>query len=112
MSANENVTSAILQTSNLGRSLAPGLAFQTVDLTLPGQVYPDRINSLDLRVAKILRWSHYRTNVGFDFYNLFNANTGTAFNQVFDPQTSGASWFRPTTVLAARFVRFNVTVDF
>ena len=88
------------------------MAFQTVDLTLPGQVYPDRINSLDLRVAKILRLSHYRTNVGFDFYNLFNANTGTAFNQVFDPQTSGASWFRPTTVLAARFVRFNVTVDF
>ena len=48
VSANENVTSAILQTSNLGRSLAPGLPFQTVDLTLPGQVYPDRINALDL----------------------------------------------------------------
>ena len=112
VSANENVTSAILQTSNLGRALAPGLAFQTVDLTLPGQVYPDRVNSLDLRVAKVLRFSRYRTNVGFDFYNLTNANTGTAFNQVFDPQTSGASWFRPTSVLTARFVRFNVTVDF
>ena len=52
VSANENVTSAILQSSNLGRALAPGLAFQTVDLTLPGQVYPDRVNSLDLRLAK------------------------------------------------------------
>ena len=41
-----------------------------------------------------------------------NANTGTAFNQVFDPQTNGASWFRPTTVLGARFVRFNITVDY
>ena len=30
---------------NLGRPLAPGLAFQTVDLTLPGEVYADRINS-------------------------------------------------------------------
>ena len=56
LSANYNVTSAILQTSNLGRPLATGLAFQTVDLTLPGHVYPDRINSLDLRVAKILRF--------------------------------------------------------
>ena len=67
---------------------------------------------MDLRVAKILRFSRYRANVGFDFYNLFNANTGTAFNQVFDPQTNGATWLRPTTVLGARFVRFNTTVDF
>jgi hypothetical protein len=35
--ANYNVTSAILQQSSLGRPLAAGLAFQTVDLTLPGQ---------------------------------------------------------------------------
>jgi hypothetical protein len=111
VSANENVNDAILQTSNLGRKLT-GLAFQTVDLTLPAQVYGDRINSMDLRVAKVVRFSRYRANVGFDFYNLFNANTGTAFNQVFDPQTNGASWFRPTTVLGARFVRFNITVDY
>jgi hypothetical protein len=112
VSANDDVTSAILQTSNLGRGLTPGLALQTVDLRLLGQVYGDRINSMDLRVAKVLKFSRYRANVGFDFYNLFNANTGTAFNQVFDPQTNGASWFRPTTVLGARFVRFNITVDY
>jgi hypothetical protein len=112
VSANEPVTSAILQSSNLRRGLAPGLAFQTLDLTLPGQVYGDRVNTMDLRVAKILRLGRYRANVGFDFYNLFNANTGTAFNQVFDPPTNGATWLRPTTVLGARFVRFNTTVDF
>ena len=38
--------------STLGRGSSPGLAFQTVDLTLPGQVYPDRVNSLDLRAAR------------------------------------------------------------
>jgi hypothetical protein len=78
VSANENVNNAILRTSNLGRDLMPGLAFQTVDLTLPGQVYGNRINSMDLRVAKVLRFNRYRGSVGFDFYNLFNANTGTA----------------------------------
>ncbi len=111
-SANYNVTSAILQQSSLGRALAPGLAFQTVDLTLPGQVYPDRVNSLDLRLAKIVRFSRYKANVGFDFYNLFNRNTGTAFNQVYDVASNGASWLRPTTILNPRFARFNVTVDF
>ena len=57
--ANYNVNSAILQTSNLARPLTPGLAFQTVDLTLPGDVYPDRVNSLDLRVAKVLRFGRH-----------------------------------------------------
>jgi hypothetical protein len=110
--ANYNVTSAILQQSTLGRALAPGLPFQTVDLTLPGQVYPDRVNSVDLRVAKILRFSRYSANVGFDFYNLFNANTGTAFNQVYDVASNGASWLRPTSVLNPRFARFNLTLNF
>jgi hypothetical protein len=112
LSANYNVTNAVLQQSSLHRALAPGLPFQTVDLTLPGQLYPDRVNSLDLRVAKILRFGRYRANVGFDFYNLLNANTGTAFNQVYDVASNGASWFRPTTILNPRFARFNVTVDF
>jgi len=117
-SANENVTTAVLtaQGSTLGRGLVAGLPFQTVDLTLPGQVYPDRVNSLDMRLAKVVRFNRYRVNVGFDFYNLFNSDTGTAFNQTFDPATptatAGAAWLRPTTILGPRFARFNVTVDF
>jgi hypothetical protein len=75
-------------------------------------LYPDRINSIDLRVGKILRFGRTRTNVAIDLYNLFNTNTGTAFNQTYDPVTNGATWFAPTTVLNARFARFNVTVDF
>jgi hypothetical protein len=112
VAANYNVTSAILQGSSLGRPLAPGLAFQTVDLTLPGEVYGGRINSVDMRVAKVLRLGGTMTNVGFDFYNLFNANTGTAFNQVYDVASNGASWLRPTTILNPRFARFNLTVNF
>ena len=110
--ANYNVNSAILQTSNLGRPLTPGLAFQTVDLTLPGQVYPDRIKSIDLRVAKVLRFGRTATDVGFDFYNLLNANTGTAYQQVYDVNPANVVWGRPTTILTPRFARFNVTLNF
>jgi hypothetical protein len=110
--ANYNVNSAILQTSNLTRPLTPGLAFQTVDLTLPGQVYPDRIKSVDLRVAKVLRFGRTSTDVGFDFYNLLNANTGTAYQQVYDVNPANVVWARPTTILTPRFARFNVTVNF
>ena len=111
--ANYNVNSTILQGSNLARPLVTGLAFQTVDLTLPGDVYPDRVNSVDLRVAKVLRFGRTSTNVGFDFYNLLNANTGTAFQQVFNPDVSAVNtWGRPTSILNPRFARFNVTVNF
>jgi hypothetical protein len=112
LAANYNVTSGILQGSSLGRPLAPGLAFQTVNLVQPGDVYGDRVNSLDLRVGKNLRFGRTTTNVAFDFYNLLNANTGTAFNQVYDVDPTKVTWLRPTTVLQPRFARFNVTVNF
>jgi hypothetical protein len=96
----------------LGRPIAGSGANTTVDLTLPGELYADRVNSVDMRFAKILRFGRTRTNVGIDLYNLLNANTGTAFNQTFDPLTNGSSWLRPTQILNPRFLRFNVTVDF
>jgi hypothetical protein len=111
LSANYNVSSAILQ-AQTGRPLAPGLAFQTVNLLLQGHTFPDQLNSLDLRVGKNLRFGRTRTNVAIDLYNLFNANTGTVYNQTYDPVTNGATWLLPTTVMNARFARFNVTFDF
>ena len=43
-----------------GRPLAPGLATQDVDLLLPGAVYGDRINAVDMRFAKVLRFGMQR----------------------------------------------------
>jgi hypothetical protein len=90
-----------------------GVPFQGVNLVTQGQVYGERISAIDLRFGKILRFGRTRTNVGLDLYNLFNSNTGTVFNQAFDPAVAtGNPWGRPTSVLNPRFVRFNVTVDF
>ena len=95
-----------------GRPLAPGLAQQDVDLLLPGAVYGDRINAVDMRFAKVLRFGKTRTNVGLDLYNLFNANTATTYETVYDPATNGARWMQPTAVLLPRFMRVNVQFDF
>jgi len=94
----------------IGGALAPGVPFQGVNLVTQGQLYGDRINALDLRFGKILRFGRTKTNVAIDLYNLFNANTGTAFNQAFG--TDGATFLRPTAILNPRFLRFNVTFDF
>jgi hypothetical protein len=95
-----------------GRPLATGLATQDVDLLLPGAVYGERINNVDMRFAKVVRVGRYRANVGMDIYNLMNANTPTAYETVYDPATNGARWLQPTAVLLPRFMRFNVQVDF
>ena len=95
-----------------GRPLATGLATQDVDLLLPGAVYGDRINVVDMRFAKVLRFGKTKANVGLDLYNLFNANTPTTYETVYDPATNGARWMQPTAVLLPRFVRVNVQLDF
>ncbi|MEO8258866.1 MAG: carboxypeptidase regulatory-like domain-containing protein [Acidobacteriota bacterium] len=111
LAANYNVSSAILQ-QQIGRPLTTGLAFQTVNLLPQGHLFPDRLNSLDIRAGKILKFGRTRTNIAIDLYNVFNSNTGTVYNQTYDPVTNGATWLAPTTVLNPRFARFNVTVDF
>jgi hypothetical protein len=95
-----------------GRPLATGLATQDVNLVLPGSVYGDRINAIDMRFAKVLRFGKTKTNIGLDVYNLANSNTATTYETVYDPATNGARWLQPTAVLLPRFMRVNVQVDF
>jgi hypothetical protein len=94
-------------TAALGRAIAGG--FTQVNLLPRGQFYAPRLNEVDLRVAKILRFGRTKTNVGFDLYNMFNANPGLTFNENFNVP---ANYLRPTSILLPRIARFNVTVDF
>jgi hypothetical protein len=109
MSATVFQTNAAIQAA-LGRPIAGGASTATLDLAKLGEVYPDRLNTVDMRFSKIIRIGRTRTNVGVDLYNLFNANTGTSFNQNFG--TDGSTWLRPNAILNPRYVRFNATVDF
>jgi hypothetical protein len=95
-----------------GRALRTGLATQDVNIVLPGALYGERVNAVDLRVAKIVRFAGKRMNVGLDLYNLFNVNTPTNYESIYDPATNGARWMQPTSVLLPRFARVNVQLDF
>ena len=109
LAANYTVTPAVLAANNQ-TPFAPGVTTQTVNMVTPSTLFGDRVNSVDMRFGKILRFGRTRTNVAIDLYNLLNSNVGTAFNQGFG--TDGALWLRPTAVLNPRFARFNVTFDF
>ncbi|HEY6617353.1 MAG TPA: hypothetical protein VIZ32_22655, partial [Vicinamibacterales bacterium] len=109
IAANYTVTPEILA-ANGQTPFAPGVTTQSVNLVPTSSLFGERVNSIDMRFGKILRFGGTRTNIGIDLYNMFNSNVGTAFNQGFG--TDGATWMRPTAVLNPRFARFNVTFDF
>src|SRR4030095_13337437 len=73
ISANYVATNAVVQPS-LGRPLSGGAANTTVNLVAPGQMYGDRLNQVDLRFGKVLRFGTTRSVVSLDLYNALNAN--------------------------------------
>ena len=108
LAANWNVTSAIAQPS-LGRPLAAAGGSVTVNLLAPGEMNYDRVNQLDFRVGKVLRFARHRANVAVDVFNALNADTVLNYNQTFVP---GGAWLTPTSVLTARTAKITVQYDF
>ena len=94
----------------LGRAPSGGVANVTVNLVAPGELYGDRVNQLDLRFSKILRFGAARTKISLDLYNSLNANPALTYNQTYNPTTT--TWLTPTSVLAARVIKIGASVDF
>jgi hypothetical protein len=91
---------------SLGRALSGNAANVTVNLVKPGELYGDRLNQLDLRIAKVVRWARTRTNIGLDLYNATNGNPVTTYNQTFGPR-----YLTPTLIMPARFAKISVQLD-
>jgi hypothetical protein len=108
LAANYNVPSATVALS-LGRPLSGNAQFASVNLVEPGDVIGDRINQLDLRIGKTLRFGHLRTQLSVDLYNALNANPIETYNQAF---IAGGAWLVPTGILTARFAKITAQVDF
>jgi hypothetical protein len=106
--ANYTVANAVVAQS-LGRSLAGNAPNATVNLITPGTMYGDRVNELDLRIAKVLRFGRTKTLLGVDLYNALNSSAVLSYNQSF---IAGGSWLIPTSVLSARFAKISAQFDF
>lgn len=71
-----------------------------------GTVVGERINQLDVRIGKIVRFGRTRTNVSLDIFNAFNVDTVTTQNNTY------ASLWRPTAILQARFLKVSAQLEF
>jgi hypothetical protein len=103
-----DVPNAVVAPS-LGRNLSGGSRNIQVELVSPGTLYGDRINTVDFRLAKVLRFGRTRTQVGIDLFNSFNTAVPTAYNNGYVP---GGAWLTPTAILAARWIKANAQFDF
>jgi hypothetical protein len=105
------IASNAMVAPSLGRNLSGNAANVSINLVAPGALYGDRINELDFRLAKILRFGRTRTQVGLDLYNALNSSAVQTYNQTYN-QAFPAKWLTPTLVLPARFAKVSVQIDF
>jgi hypothetical protein len=108
LAANYAVPNAEVAPS-LGRDLSGNAPNVTVNLLAPGTRFGDRINQLDIRMAKLLRHGRSRTTAALDLYNAMNSSAGLSYNSAFVP---GAPWPRPNTILTPRFFRVTFETAF
>jgi len=108
LAANLVIPNAIVR-ETLGRDLSGNAANITVNLVEPGTLYGDRVNQFDFRVAKMLRFGRMRLQLALDLYNATNTDTALTYNQTFRP---GGAWLTPTSVLAARYAKVGMQLDF
>jgi len=106
VAANYNAPNAAVAPS-LGRPLSGNAANVTVNLVAPGTLYGDRLNQLDLRFSKIIRYGRVRTRFNADVYNALNSNAVLTQNNSF-----GSAWQLPNVILLARFAKLGVQFDF
>ena len=79
----------------------------SINLLEPGSLYGDRVNQLDFKVAKILRFGATRSTISLDLYNVMNASAILTYNQTFVPN---GTWLQANSVLTGRLAR--ISVDF
>jgi hypothetical protein len=94
---------------SLGRVPTGTPANVTINLLTPGAMYGDRINQLDFRIAKILKFGRTRTMLGVDLYNALNSSAILTYNSAF---AAGGAWNTPVTVLTARLAKVSAEITF
>jgi len=113
LAGNWNAPVALVSAA-LGRPAAVVGTTVPVNLVAPGQVWGDRVNALDLRFAKVLRFGRTRNTIGIDVVNTLNSDAILTYNQTYNPNvlTGAAAWLSPTSVLTPRFVKISAQIDF
>ena len=96
----------------LGRPFSAGATGQkTVNVFTPNTVFGDRLNQLDIRLAKIFKIGNGTLDADFDLYNAFNSDASLALTSAYNG-TNGGAWLKPTAIIQGRIFKAGVRWDF
>jgi len=108
--ANYTLTSAqvgsLVQFVNPGRTTFSG-GSATIALVEPGTTFGDRMNQIDVRLAKGIRYRQLRALLTLDVANLLNGNAVLVENNAY-----GARWRQPIAVLQGRTIKPAIRIEF
>jgi hypothetical protein len=96
---NSVVTRAVVPTLTVSSVTAP--------LNAPGTLYLPRLNQLDLKFSKTIRYRTARIQPELGIFNVTNSNVVLLENNTFGPSLNNVQ-----QILDGRFVRFGIQVDF
>lgn len=94
---------------SLGRDLSGNAPNAVVNLIPPGTMYGDRVNQLDLRIAKAFKHARSRMVFAVEIYNALNSSAVLAASSMFVPN---GPWLQPMAILTPRFVKLTADVTF
>jgi hypothetical protein len=92
---------------SLKRNLSGNATQVVVNLIEPGTLYGNRLNQLDLKVAKRLRFGARRAMIGVDLFNALNSGAILTYNNTFN-----AIWLQPLTILTPRMAKITAEFTF
>jgi hypothetical protein len=96
----------------LNRPFGSTQGIEFLNLVEPGKLYGDRLNAVDLRFGKILKYNTTRTQVTLDVYNLFNSNTTEVYQRSYSAPGAGSTFLNPLSIMSARFFKITAQFDF
>jgi hypothetical protein len=96
----------------LGRPFSGGANGQkTVNVFDPNTVFGDRLNQLDIRLAKIFKIGRSTLDADLDLYNAFNSDASLALTSSY-AGTNGGAWMVPTAIIQGRIFKAGIRWDF
>jgi hypothetical protein len=97
---------------HLNRTFGSTQGVEFLNLLKPGTMYGDRLNAVDLRFGKVLKFASTRTQVTLDVYNLFNSNTTEVYQHSYTPPSATSTYLNPLSIMSARFFKITAQFDF
>jgi hypothetical protein len=102
----------VVNTTSLNRGFGSGIPVENLNIVKPGALYGDRLNAVDLRFGKILKYNTTKTQVTLDVYNLFNSNTTEVYQRTYSAPGPTSTYLNPLSIMSARFFKITAQFDF